>query len=88
SPGRVEDDEGELMAASYVNFYISNTRVIVPQYGSSHDAAAVAALQAIAHQLRDVWGDREVIGLPAKNILQGGGSFHCISQQQPFFSHQ
>jgi len=85
SPGRVDDEDGELMAASYVNFYISNTRVIVPQYGSSHDAAAVAALQAIARDLREVWGDREVIGLPAKNILQGGGSFHCISQQQPIF---
>ncbi|MBD2636458.1 agmatine deiminase family protein [Limnothrix sp. FACHB-881] len=83
SPGRVEDEEGELMAASYVNFYISNTRVIVPQYGSPFDGAAVVALQAIAQDLRDIWGDREVIGLPAKNILQGGGSFHCISQQQP-----
>ena len=76
SVGRLENDEGELIPASYMNFYIGNAAVVVPQYGAANDAAAVAAVQAL-------FPDRVAIGLAADHILTGGGSFHCISQQVP-----
>jgi agmatine deiminase len=76
SPGRVLDDDGQIMAASYVNFYIGNSTVVVPTYGSEFDEAAVAA---IAHY----FPTRRTIGLPSKAILTAGGAFHCITQQQP-----
>jgi agmatine deiminase len=76
SPGRIESEEGDIIPASYMNFYIGNAAVVVPQYGAANDAAAVQAIQAL-------FPDRVAIGLRADHVLTGGGSFHCISQQVP-----
>jgi len=75
SPGLVEV-EREAIPASYMNFYIGNAAVVVPQYGAANDVAAVAAIGAL-------FPGRVAIGLRADHILTGGGSFHCISQQVP-----
>jgi agmatine deiminase len=76
SPGALVNDEGDLIPASYMNFYIGNAAVVVPQYGAPNDRAAVNVVQAL-------FPDRVAIGLRADHILTGGGSFHCISQQVP-----
>jgi agmatine deiminase len=76
SPGRIENEEGDVIPASYMNFYIGNAVVVVPQYGAPNDRAAVDVVQAL-------FPGRVAIGLRADHILTGGGSFHCISQQLP-----
>lgn len=76
SPGRITDEDGDVIPASYMNFYVGNAAVVVPQYGAANDQAAVDVVQAL-------FPDRIAIGLRADNILTGGGSFHCISQQVP-----
>jgi agmatine deiminase len=76
SPGRVLDEDGDIIPASYMNFYIGNAAVVVPQYGAPNDRAAVDVVQAL-------FPERVAIGLRADHILTGGGSFHCISQQVP-----
>ena len=76
SPGAVLDGEGRLMPASYVNFYIANTAVVVPQYGKPEDAEAVSVVAGC-------FPGRRVVGVDARAILEGGGAFHCITQQQP-----
>ena len=67
---------GDRLAASYVNFYIANGGVIAPLFDDPHDEPALATL-------RELFPDREVVGVPAHEILLGGGNIHCITQQQP-----
>jgi len=62
--------------ASYANFAVTTHLVVVPTFGSIHDADGVAALAAL-------FPDRATIGLPADAVLAGGGGFHCASQQMP-----
>jgi len=68
--------DGDIAPASYMNFYIGNRVVAVPQYGAANDARAVEQITAL-------FPDRKVIGLSSQALLRGGGSFHCISQQIP-----
>jgi agmatine deiminase len=67
---------GERLAASYANFYICNRAVIVPLLDARTDGAAVA-------QLKRIFPEREVVGVPGREILLGGGNIHCITQQVP-----
>ena len=75
SPGMIER-EGRVEPASYVNFAITSHLVVVPTFGSPHDADGVAAIAAL-------FPDRDCIGLPGEAVLAGGGGFHCASQQMP-----
>ena len=75
SPGRIEVD-GRIEPASYMNFAVTTHLVVVPVYGSPHDADGAAAIA-------ELFPDRAVIGLMADAVLGGGGSFHCASQQMP-----
>jgi agmatine deiminase len=77
SPGRVEDERGALLPASYLNFYVANDSVVVPVYGTPQDQEAVDILA-------ELFPGRRAVGLDARAILAGGGgAFHCMTREQP-----
>ncbi|MGH6782410.1 MAG: agmatine deiminase family protein, partial [Sphingomonadaceae bacterium] len=67
---------GDRLAGSYVNFYIANRHVLMPLLDPRTDRQAKAALVRM-------FPGRRVIGVPAREILLGGGNIHCITQQVP-----
>ena len=67
---------GERLAGSYVNFYIGNSTVVVPLLDARRDR------RCRAHAAQ-IFPERRVIGVQAREILLGGGNIHCITQQVP-----
>lgn len=75
SPGAIRSPGG-LMAASYCNFLITNRSVVVPIFGRPSDTEALSIFS-------DLFPTRRIVGLDACALLTGGGTVHCISQQEP-----
>ena len=84
-PGVIGDAEGRpaqgearqrRLPASYANFYIGNTVVLLPIFGHTNDAKAQGILQ-------EVFPGRKVVPIDARDLVFGLGAIHCISQQQP-----
>jgi agmatine deiminase len=67
---------GERLAASYVNFYIGNSAIVMPLLDPKRDREA-------AKQLQKIFPERRIIGVQSREILLGGGAIHCITQQVP-----
>ena len=78
-PGSRPRRAGDRLAASYVNFYPGTTRVVFPRLDERFDDHAEQVLQSC-------FPDREVVGIPAREVLLGGGNIHCITQQVPALS--
>lgn len=69
-------EAGLRLAASYVNFYIANRGIVMPLLDPRTDRIA-------AGRLKRAFPGRQVVGVPAREILLGGGNIHCITQQVP-----
>lgn len=78
SPGLIcndEEDGGEAVAASHMNYIIYNGVIVMPTYEDVYSGAAAAALAK-------VFPSHRIVPVPARHVLSGGGSFHCITQQE------
>ena len=68
--------DGDRLPASYANFYIANSAVLVPVFGAAADEQALSVL-------RPLFPGRQLVGVPSRALVRGLGSVHCLSQQQP-----
>jgi agmatine deiminase len=64
------------LPASYANFYIANSCVLLPTFADANDRIALSILQKL-------FPDRRVIGIDCRELIWGLGTFHCLTQQQP-----
>ncbi len=67
---------GQLLPASYANFYIANGLVLAPTFGDPRDRTALNTLGRL-------FPDRAVVGIPCRDLVLGLGTLHCMTQQQP-----
>ena len=68
--------EGQRLPASYANFYIANSLVLVPTFNDPNDRHAL-------NTLARCFPDREVVGIHAVDLVWGLGTLHCMTQQEP-----
>ena len=71
-----QEYRGERLPLSYINFYIANGGVVLPEFNDPMDQPAFEAVAA-------AFPDRAIVQLPALELTKGGGCIHCITQQQP-----
>lgn len=67
---------GDRLTASYVSYYSANNGIIYPLFDDKQDQQAEALL-------KELYPDRKIVGVPAREILLGGGNIHCIAQSIP-----
>lgn len=68
--------EGQRLPASYANFYVGNSVVLLPVYGDSNDAWAASVL-------KEAFSGRKIVPIDCRELIWGLGAFHCLTQQQP-----
>ena len=71
--------EGQRLPASYANFYIANSVVLLPVFNEHNDSWAVSALH-------EAFPDRRIVPIDCRELIWGLGAFHCLTQQQPHTS--
>jgi agmatine deiminase len=74
-PSRIVRD-GQRLPASYANFYVGNTVVLLPAYHDTNDAWAASVL-------KEAFPGRRIVPIDCRELVWGLGAFHCLTQQQP-----
>jgi len=69
-------EAGNKAPASYTNFYIANKIVLAPIYSDPNDKNALKIIQSC-------FPNRKIMGIDCRDLIYGGGSIHCMTQQQP-----
>lgn len=74
-PRKIER-EGLRLPASYANFYIANTCVLLPTFADPGDGIALSVI-------RKCFPTRRIVAIDCRELIWGLGTFHCLTQQQP-----
>lgn len=68
--------KNQQLPASYTNFYIANTAILMPTFRCKEDAE-------VLRLLKKLFPKRNIIGIDCVDFIWGFGSIHCSTQQQP-----
>ncbi len=76
-----DSDDGHRLPATYANYLVTNTQVLVPTYGQPQkDLLAKQIIKSVYH-------DREVVGVDCRALIRQHGSLHCATMQIPKFEN-
>jgi agmatine/peptidylarginine deiminase len=64
--------KGERLPASYINFTLTNKKVLVPTFGDTNDNNAISIL-------KNAFPNRKVFGINCKEIIKQKGALHCLT---------
>jgi agmatine deiminase len=67
--------DGYRLPASYANFYICNSNVLVPTFNDPNDYKAIGILS-------EIFNSRKLIGINCTDLIWGFGAIHCITKEQ------
>ncbi|MCX7207554.1 MAG: agmatine deiminase family protein [Proteobacteria bacterium] len=68
---------GKDFAAGYINFYVANGAVFIPEFGDAK------ADEAVRLQMKALFPSRVIVQINIDPIAAGGGGIHCTTQQEP-----
>ena len=71
-----KEHHGKQAPVSYTNFYIGNKTVLVSIFNDENDEQAISIIKSC-------FPDRKIVGINCTDIIYGGGSLHCMTQQEP-----
>jgi len=72
----IDPAENRRLPASFANFYIANSCVLLPTFNDRNDAKAIEIVQGC-------FPNREVVPIPCRDLVYGYGGIHCVTQQEP-----
>lgn len=75
----IDRNEGDLLPASYLNFYMINGAVLIPSFGCETDEIALKCFE-------ELFPERDVIPVYSREPLLGGGGIHCLLHEVPLYN--
>lgn len=75
----LERKAGDLLPATYLNFYMLNGAVLIPSFGCETDTVVLKIF-------KELFPDREVVQVYSREPLLGGGGIHCLLHEVPEFT--
>lgn len=76
-PDAIYDSEGERLPATYANFLVTPTSVLMPVYGQPDNDLLASQMLQVA------FPDREIKTVDCRALIRQHGSLHCATMQLP-----
>ncbi|MBE5884792.1 MAG: agmatine deiminase family protein [Lachnospiraceae bacterium] len=79
-PDALPRNAGDVLPASYINYYIINNAVLIPAFGCDTD-------EVVKTMFENIFPERDVIQVYSREPLLGGGGIHCLLHEVPLMEN-